>query len=84
MEQGEDSNAAHLNLENADISCPAGPDDINRACDMCHDEFDTFYNNETEEWHLKSALKIDDMFYHPICYEDYKVRRGDLLESGGS
>lgn len=79
MDQGEDANAARLNAENsAPISCPAGPDDVNRACDMCHDQFDTFYNNETEEWHLKNALKIDDKFYHPICYEDYKVRLSEI------
>lgn len=24
--------------------------------------------------HLRSALKVDDKFYHPICYVDYKVR----------
>lgn len=75
MDQGEDSNAARANLENAaPISCPAGTDDVNRACDMCHDQFEQFFNEETEEWHLRSALKVDEKFYHPICYEDFKVR----------
>lgn len=78
MDQGDDSNAARgagSNLENVPaVSCPAGPEDANRCCEMCHDEFDQFFNEETEEWHLRSALKIDDKFYHPICYDDYKVR----------
>lgn len=75
MEQSEESNAARGSLESsAPISCPAGPDDANRTCDMCHDEFEQFFSEETEEWHLRSALKVDEKFYHPICYEDYKVR----------
>lgn len=77
MDQGDDSNAtrAGANQEStAEVSCPAGPDDVNRSCDMCHDQFTQFFNEETEEWNLRSALKIDDKFYHPICYEDFKVR----------
>lgn len=76
VEQGDDPNSRGTgNQEGVSfVSCPAGPDDVNRSCDMCHDKFDQFYNEETEEWHLRSALKIDDKFYHPICYEDYKVR----------
>lgn len=54
-------------------SCVAGPDDHNKACDMCHDQFETFYNEETEEWHLRNAVQVDGATYHPICYEDYKV-----------
>lgn len=74
MEQADDSNQGRgSNQESAVISCPAGPDDVSRCCDMCHDKFEQFFNEETEEWHLRSALKVEDRFYHPICYEDYKV-----------
>lgn len=54
-------------------SCVAGPDDHNKACDMCHDQFETFFNEETEEWHLRNAVQVDGGTYHPVCYEDYKV-----------
>lgn len=54
-------------------SCVAGPDDHDKECDMCHDRFETFYNEETEEWHLRNAIRVDGGTYHPICYEDYKV-----------
>lgn len=59
--------------ESAMQSCVAGPDDVDRTCDMCHDQFETFYNEETEDWHLRNAVRIDDNTYHPICYEDHKV-----------
>lgn len=54
-------------------SCVAGADDHNKTCDMCHDPFETFYNEETEEWHLRNAIRVEENIYHPICYEDYKV-----------
>lgn len=54
-------------------SCPAGPDDLERSCEVCHERFEQYYNEDLEEWHLKLAIKMDDRFYHPLCYEDYKV-----------
>lgn len=54
-------------------SCAAGPTDVDRGCDMCHEKFEQFYNEELEEWHLRSAIRVDDKIYHPLCYEDYKA-----------
>lgn len=54
-------------------SCTAGPNDNNRTCDMCHDIFETFFCEETEEWHLRNAIRIDENIYHPTCYDDFKV-----------
>lgn len=60
-------------------SCVAGPEDVDKSCDMCHDQFETFFNEETEEWHLRNAVRMDDKTYHPICYQDYKVIAEDKL-----
>ncbi|KAG4070353.1 hypothetical protein HA402_006495 [Bradysia odoriphaga] len=54
-------------------SCVAGPADVDKTCDMCHDQFETFYNEENEEWHLRNAIRVDDRTYHPICFEDCKT-----------
>ncbi|XP_037041667.1 uncharacterized protein LOC119078281 [Bradysia coprophila] len=54
-------------------SCVAGPEDVDKTCDMCHDQFETFYNEENEEWHLRNAIRVDDRTYHPICFEDCKT-----------
>uniref|UniRef100_A0A182K1H3 CID domain-containing protein n=1 Tax=Anopheles christyi TaxID=43041 RepID=A0A182K1H3_9DIPT len=54
-------------------SCPAGLDESDRQCHMCHDVFEHFYSEETEEWHLRNAIRIDGSTYHPLCYEDYKA-----------
>jgi pre-mRNA cleavage complex 2 protein Pcf11 len=71
----EDGNSKNVrNSENiGTVSCPADADDVHRVCDMCHDGFEQFFNEETEEWHLRNAIKIDEKVYHPICYEDFKV-----------
>lgn len=54
-------------------SCVAGPDDVDKTCDMCHDQFETFYNEDNEEWHLRNAIRVDGKTYHPICFEDCKT-----------
>ncbi|XP_026285069.1 pre-mRNA cleavage complex 2 protein Pcf11 isoform X2 [Frankliniella occidentalis] len=42
-------------------------------CELCHDRFDQFYNEDKEEWHLKDCLVADGLPYHPFCYKDYRV-----------
>ncbi|XP_043646090.1 uncharacterized protein LOC122615209 isoform X1 [Drosophila teissieri] len=54
-------------------TCAAGTDDVDHCCDMCHEKFEQFYNEELEEWHLRSAIRVEDKIYHPLCYEDYKT-----------
>ncbi|KAH8402419.1 hypothetical protein KR009_011883 [Drosophila setifemur] len=54
-------------------TCAAGSDDVDRSCDMCHEKFEQFYNEELEEWHLRSAIRVEDKIYHPLCYDDYKA-----------
>lgn len=54
-------------------SCPAGPIEGEKMCEVCHEVFDQFYNEETEEWHLRPAVRVEERVYHPICYEDYKL-----------
>lgn len=70
----EDSNGMpRLVASQEASSCPAEPDDLNRCCEMCHDKFDQFFNEESEEWNLRNAIKVEDKIFHPICYADYKV-----------
>ena len=48
---------------------------------MCHDRFDQFYNEESEEWHLKNAVRIEDKIFHPLCYDDFKASLQTSMES---
>lgn len=54
-------------------SVPTGNDEDSR-CQVCHDAFEQFYNEEKEEWHLRPAVNYESKNYHPLCLEDYKVR----------
>ncbi|XP_004517564.1 uncharacterized protein LOC101455197 isoform X2 [Ceratitis capitata] len=68
----ETSNQKWLNSPTP-LSCPALPEDVDRACDMCQEKLEQFYHEETEEWHLRNAIRVNDKIYHPLCYEDYKA-----------
>lgn len=70
-EVGHDEANAHG--ESVMPSCPAGSTEGDKICEVCHEPFDQFYNEETEEWHLRPAIRVEERVYHPICYEDYKL-----------
>lgn len=54
-------------------SCPAGSNQKDKYCCMCHGEFEEFFDDETEEWHFKNTIRVNGVTYHPLCYEDLKV-----------
>ncbi|KAL0115350.1 hypothetical protein PUN28_010706 [Cardiocondyla obscurior] len=54
-------------------SVPTGSDEDSR-CQVCHDAFEQFYNEEKEEWHLRPAVNYEGKNYHPLCLEDYKEK----------
>lgn len=59
-----------------EIEIPSVPADSNSqetCCEVCHDKFEQFYNEEKEEWHLRMAIRVDEKTYHPLCYDDYKA-----------
>lgn len=68
-----DGEQSGRNAESPVPSCPAGSDEMDKRCHMCHDDFEQFYSEETEEWHLKNAIRVEQNTYHPLCYEDYKA-----------
>ncbi|XP_030636860.1 pre-mRNA cleavage complex 2 protein Pcf11 isoform X2 [Chanos chanos] len=53
-------------------SVRAAPDVVDESCEICQEQFETYWEEEEEEWHLKNAIRVDGKTYHPSCYEDYK------------
>ena len=37
---------------------------------MCGEQFENFFDEDTEEWCLRDAVRFGDKTYHPACYED--------------
>ena len=37
---------------------------------MCGEQFEQFWDEEAEEWHLRDAVRVNKKTYHPACYED--------------
>lgn len=42
-----------------------------QLCDICHEPFEQYWDEDLEEWHLRDAIRVNNKTYHPICYEDY-------------
>ena len=65
--------AATLGISNfkADVPDP--------RCEVCQEQFEQFYNEDKEEWHLRMAVRVDGATYHPLCYEDFQVDTFILL-----
>ncbi|XP_076835724.1 pre-mRNA cleavage complex 2 protein Pcf11 [Brachyhypopomus gauderio] len=53
-------------------SVKAAPDVVDESCEICQEQFEMYWEEEEEEWHLKNAIRDDGKTYHPSCYEDYK------------
>ncbi|KFM74734.1 Pre-mRNA cleavage complex 2 protein Pcf11, partial [Stegodyphus mimosarum] len=41
-------------------------------CAVCGEQFQLFWVEEEEEWHLRHAVRHNEQAYHPACYEDFK------------
>ncbi|XP_074839592.1 pre-mRNA cleavage complex 2 protein Pcf11 [Carettochelys insculpta] len=53
-------------------SVPAGPAGADESCEICQEQFEQYWDEEEEEWHLKNAIRVEEKIYHPSCYEDYQ------------
>lgn len=50
---------------------PVGSSDVENKCFICHEDLDQFFHEESEEWHLKDAVRYEGITYHRLCYRDY-------------
>ncbi|XP_015265247.1 PREDICTED: pre-mRNA cleavage complex 2 protein Pcf11-like, partial [Gekko japonicus] len=51
------------------------------SCEICQEQFEQYWDEEEEEWHLKNAIRVDEKIYHPSCYEDYQKTSFDSTPS---
>ncbi|TRZ03289.1 hypothetical protein DNTS_006717 [Danionella cerebrum] len=49
-------------------SVKAAADVVHELCEICQEQFEMYWEEEEEEWHLKNAIRT----YHPSCFEDYQ------------
>ncbi|XP_076041386.1 uncharacterized protein LOC143025504 isoform X2 [Oratosquilla oratoria] len=40
------------------------------CCPVCRESFTRFFHQETEEWHLRNAVRKEGYNYHPSCHQD--------------
>ncbi|ODN00140.1 Pre-mRNA cleavage complex 2 protein Pcf11, partial [Orchesella cincta] len=73
-ENDNDVNSPSALLNNEDYTVLASSHE-GTACPQCGEAFESYFDEEREEWRLRNA-KLDDCdgdkkLYHPNCYEDY-------------
>lgn len=59
-------------------SVPVTSDSNDEFCKICRENFEQFFDEETEEWHLRDAIRVDGRTFHPSCYDDVKDTSGFL------
>ncbi|KAF7697080.1 pre-mRNA cleavage complex 2 protein Pcf11 [Silurus meridionalis] len=52
-------------------SVKAAADVVHEFCEICQEQFEMYWEEDEEEWHLKNAIRVDEKTYHPLCYEDH-------------
>ncbi|XP_031427499.1 pre-mRNA cleavage complex 2 protein Pcf11 isoform X2 [Clupea harengus] len=53
-------------------SVKAAPDVVDESCEICQEQFEMYWEEDEEEWHLKNAIRVDEKTYHPSCFEDHQ------------
>ncbi|KAI9553963.1 hypothetical protein GHT06_019234 [Daphnia sinensis] len=62
--------------ESTSVAVGSAPEE--NKCFVCHEELDQFFHEESEEWHLKDAVRVDGITFHRLCYRDHLAN----MESG--
>lgn len=50
-------------------------------CEVCHESFEKYWDEDEEEWMLKNAVFVDGKFFHFTCYRELK-RQKDVRKGG--
>jgi pre-mRNA cleavage complex 2 protein Pcf11 len=41
-----------------------------KTCFTCHEPFETFWDEDMDEWMLRDAIKVKDLYYHNSCFSE--------------
>ncbi|KAJ3015009.1 hypothetical protein HKX48_004826 [Thoreauomyces humboldtii] len=49
---------------------PAIAGETNPSCKICTEVLEKFYDEESDDWMLRGAVRVDGNLYHQVCYKD--------------
>lgn len=58
-----------------DVPCVPTGSNTKTSCELCKMRFEQFYYDESDEWLLRNAVKIDNIHYHTSCFQEHQVGR---------
>ncbi|XP_053703647.1 pre-mRNA cleavage complex 2 protein Pcf11 [Synchiropus splendidus] len=67
-------------MESQVQSVRATKDCVGELCEICQEQFETYWVEEEEDWFLRNAVRVDDKNFHPSCYEDYKNNSSSYID----
>lgn len=68
----EGSGQGNNGAEETRLSVLAGTE-LDPRCEVCHDSFETFFDDNKEDWYITPAVRFEEKNFHPLCLEDHKV-----------
>eukprot|EP01102_Stenamoeba_stenopodia_P020366 TRINITY_DN788_c0_g5_i1.p1 TRINITY_DN788_c0_g5~~TRINITY_DN788_c0_g5_i1.p1 ORF type:complete len:694 (-),score=137.34 TRINITY_DN788_c0_g5_i1:31-2112(-) len=76
--QNENNQGEKEEKEQDDVPCVPAEED-NKSCAICNEQFEQFWDNESEEWMFKGAIKVGSLLYHSNCYSVNTSRSSDSI-----
>lgn len=55
---------------------------VKQSCHECHEDFKTVWDEDSEEWILKDAIRAENKLYHRQCYAEILGVGGGQASSG--
>jgi len=76
--QNESNQSEKEEKEQEKIPCVPAEED-NKICAICNEEFEQFWDNDSEEWMFKGVIKVGSALYHSNCYSVNASRSSDSI-----
>ncbi|OQR67999.1 hypothetical protein BIW11_02094 [Tropilaelaps mercedesae] len=69
----QDGSGVLLSLvqESPSVEVAKLPEGIVYSCEHCHESFEKFFCEDSEDWRLRNAVLVENKLFHPVCHEDY-------------
>lgn len=61
------------NEKNKLVKCVPKEGQEEITCHVCHEVFETFWDDENDDWMLRDAIKAKESFYHDSCYQEVSL-----------
>lgn len=87
MDHQNSGAAAEADVADAYIAVPENPEEASKPCPICQEQFSSEWNDKTDEWVWRNAVRRGGKIYHATCYLEAAKSSTDtetMGEGGGT